>query len=187
MSKLTLKKAVSLASEHERIHVTTTMAEPLVSTRDRLDVAAKPTGLWYGMGSSWLDWCGSEMPSWLGGYLFKVDIKTDRILQLTTPDAILAFTDEYGRTRWRDWGGNVDSIDWPAVAEKYCGIEIAPYQWSLRMLNKTFWYYGWDVASGVVWDPDAVDLRVEKLGELYKGGKHRLDKSWREVYKEGEQ
>lgn len=45
-------------------------------------------------------------------------------------------------------------IDWRAVAEKYDGIIIAPYQWSRRM--SCDWYYGWDCASGCIWNLGAI-------------------------------
>lgn len=45
-------------------------------------------------------------------------------------------------------------IDWRAVAEKYDGIIIAPYQWSRRMTCD--WYYGWDCASGCIWNLGAI-------------------------------
>ena len=47
-------------------------------------------------------------------------------------------------------------IDWSAVAGAYQGIIIAPYQWSMR-LGGPFWYYGWDCASGCIWDLDAIE------------------------------
>ena len=47
-------------------------------------------------------------------------------------------------------------IDWHAVAQAYAGIEIAPYCWSLRFEYEFLWYYGWDCASGCVWELSAV-------------------------------
>ena len=45
--------------------------------------------------------------------------------------------------------------DWARVGEAYPGIIIAPYIWS-RRLDGPMWYYGWDCASGCVWDPSVV-------------------------------
>ncbi len=105
------------------------------------------------------------------------------MLRLETPQAILAFTDEYGISE--DWGlsRTFYNIDWAAVAEEYAGIEIAPYQWSLRMDTRTNWYYPWDVASGVVWDMTGVT--VHKLGYIDKPPVKEDD--WRNYYEEGEQ
>lgn len=48
-----------------------------------------------------------------------------------------------------------DHINWPMVADRYQGIVIAPYLWSRRM-DGGLWYYGWDCASGCIWDAAAV-------------------------------
>jgi hypothetical protein len=52
----------------------------------------------------------------------------------------------------------VDRIDWKRVASRYAGIEICPYQNSLRMKAITGWYYPWDVASGCIWSPAGMKL-----------------------------
>lgn len=49
------------------------------------------------------------------------------------------------------------SIDWLRVKTQYGGIEIAPYQWKRRL--SSFWYYGWDCASGAIWDRDVLISR----------------------------
>lgn len=40
-------------------------------------------------------------------------------------------------------------MDWPAVQKRYAGLVVAPYLHERRHVR---WYYGWDVASGVLWD-----------------------------------
>lgn len=47
-----------------------------------------------------------------------------------------------------------DYMNYGKVAEKYGGIEITPYLWEKRL--NSMWYYGWDCASGCVWDRSAV-------------------------------
>jgi len=54
-------------------------------------------------------------------------------------------------------------IDWEAVAKRYTGIEIEPYNWERRNSGPNnnysmsmLWYYGWDCASGCVWELDAL-------------------------------
>ena len=56
-------------------------------------------------------------------------------------------------------------IDWPAVATDYPGLIIAPYQWSCRMSEFTRWYYGWDCASGCIWNADAIARVTEEARE----------------------
>jgi len=51
------------------------------------------------------------------------------------------------------------NINWPAVAEKYDGIIIAPYIWQRRLSDNPdhFWYYGWDCASGCIWNTEVIE------------------------------
>lgn len=49
---------------------------------------------------------------------------------------------------------NLYDIDWQRIAEKYPGVEIAPYLWKKR--HTANWYYNWDCASGVVWDINVI-------------------------------
>jgi hypothetical protein len=78
-----------------------------------------------------------------------------KVLHLKTPVEILEFQETYcvAHPIMRSPG-----IDWGRVAEQYHGIVIAPYQWSLRL--DLMWYYGWDCASGCIWDTWIVE-RVE--------------------------
>lgn len=126
----------------------------------------KPIGLWYGFGTSWIDWTASEMPEWSGGDNYEVlNIEHLKILLISDSEELLKFTKEYGDR-------SVDpiitiGINWKKVAEKYDGIEINPYIRSMRMNNRTEWYYPWDVASGCVWK--AKDIKLRKIeDEEYK-------------------
>ena len=107
----------------------------------------KPKGLWYGLGTSWLEWMRSEMPHWIKGNIFKLEVNTDVMLMLDTEEKILEFNDEYGIEEY--------AIMWPSVVLSYGGIEINPYQYKLRLDSRVMWYYGWDVASGCIWGESA--------------------------------
>jgi len=147
-----------LEEGEKRAHMCGNPSFSLADLGDRsvtLEDASKPDGLWYGIGGSWYRWCRSEMPAWVyrGGHAYEVVVDESKMLFLRTPEEILSFTDEYlsscyDRSTW--------NIDWSRVAESYSGIEISPYQYSLRMSRKVCWYYPWDVASGVVWDNAAI-------------------------------
>jgi hypothetical protein len=54
-------------------------------------------------------------------------------------------------------------VDWRKVAVDYDGLIIAPYQWSRRL--ECNWYYGFDCASGCIWNLDAIES-VEVLCEV---------------------
>jgi hypothetical protein len=118
---------------------------------------AKPRGLWYGVGPSWIDWVRSEMPDWEVDNIFKIDVNQDMMLTITNSEELLAFNKNYGvKTDF------FNVIDWTRVASDYGGIEISPYNYKLRMEREVFWYYGWDVASGCVWN-EGVITGVNKL------------------------
>lgn len=56
-------------------------------------------------------------------------------------------------------------IRWPLVASLYDGILIPRYLWSIRFRN---WYYGWDCASGCVWNTDVIRIEsVEESGIVF--------------------
>lgn len=57
----------------------------------------------------------------------------------------------------RVFGGDyVYDIDWKRVSQKYHGIIITPYIWEQR-LGRHMWYYGWDCASGCIWNARAIE------------------------------
>lgn len=122
----------------------------------------KPVGLWVSADGEddWPAWCRSEE--------FAVDrlataheVTLDpwaNVLTITTAAEILEFHEtytvqtafdiryEFPQRRW--------PIDWQWVATFYDGVVIAPYQWSARY--DLDWYYGWDAASGCIWNLDAI-------------------------------
>src|SRR5690606_32740643 len=130
----------------------------------------KPNGLWVSVEGEmdWREWCVAESFGDPDSQLcYEVTLSPDaNMLRLESPGDLLRFTNKYGvgpylgpmagRTVMFGLG-----IDWPEVASTYAGIIIAPYQWSMRLDDRVRWYYGWDCASGCVWDASAVsDLRL---------------------------
>lgn len=123
-------------------------------------VTMKPSGFWYGFGSEWIDWCRSEMPDWVGKYIYGVDVGKSNVLQITTNLELMQFNRKY-ESRVSDTGYKLyegESIDWQKVVSEYDGIEINPYQNEAR--NQYMWYYGWDIASGCVWNLSKVKLKL---------------------------
>lgn len=133
--------------------------------------ASKPRGVWWSCGNEWYEWCKGDMPDWCQYYshCYELRLNDDKILHLETPEQILEFTAEYGGnneyyfTNEKQWmpvvtpGDYARDINWPEVAKLYSGIEICPYQYSLRLTSRTGWYYGWDIASGCVWDHNVIE------------------------------
>ena len=126
---------------------------------------SKPFGLWYSVGDEWLQWCKAEN--------FRVDclaityrltVNDGAILRLTTEQEIREFSAQFllRDTPWQTW-----DINWPRVAEKWAGIEIAPYQYGCRFNAALRWYSGWDVASGCIWDQHGLDSwQILKISEF---------------------
>jgi hypothetical protein len=120
----------------------------------------KPIGLWVsveGIGDGWREWCEAEHFA-----LDRLTVETEiilapkaRILRLSSPDDIDAFSEEW-RGPPRPYLDGSMLIDWPRLAENYQGIIIAPYIWERRLSDDCRWYYAWDCASGCIWDADAI-------------------------------
>jgi len=109
------------------------------------DTGFKPNGFWYGFGQEWINWCKSEMPEWVGKYIYEVNINNSNILRINTFNELIEFNQKYAvDTR------GMSQIDWKKVTNEYDGIEINPYQYKARL--KLLWYYGWDIASGCIWN-----------------------------------
>lgn len=113
------------------------------------EIDHKPNGLWYAIGSSWIDWVKTEMPEWETDNVFSIEIDESKIKKITNSQEITEFTKEYKK----NYHGFI-IIDWRKVAQQYSGIEINPYlRKDSRKLN---WYYTWDVPSGCIWNQDAI-------------------------------
>lgn len=130
----------------------------------------KPLGFWLSVedrgAHGWRAWCRSERFK-AYGFRYEHEIKlveNAKILYLRTPEDIDWFTDEYRDQNSRTnaiiahIGDKPDTmdIDWHRVAKKYHGIIITPYQWERRLGMSCTWYYGWDCASGCIWNKRAI-------------------------------
>ena len=117
----------------------------------------KPCGLWLSVDDAWhvaaLDMFGDEGLK----YSSLITLAHDaNILRLTTVCEIDDFTEQYTVAVDDKFPILGRVIDWRRVAAEYQGIIIAPYQFSRRLTQHTFWYYGWDCASGCIWDTAAI-------------------------------
>lgn len=124
----------------------------------------KPRGLWVSVDgeASWEAWCRGE--GWgedaLAHTTEIVLAPSANLLHLRTATALDRFTDKYASG---DREG-ARPVNWSHLAALYDGILIAPYQWSRRL--ELMWYYGWDCASGCIWNLDAiVEARALELSK----------------------
>lgn len=126
----------------------------------------KPNGLWVSVDDHWHQWCMSE-GFHIGDRNFDSTIYTCRVLldihkasklcYIQSADELRAFERTFGEQAKSYYPENAvryHGIQWDLVAKLYHGIIIAPYLWECRLNN--WWYYGWDVASGCIWNMDAI-------------------------------
>jgi len=125
---------------------------------DHPRVQFKPNGLWVSDDDTewgWRAWCISER--------FGLDRLTHvhdvalapggNVLVISDSGALVAFHNEF---RLRDEPDYKVLCDWPAVMRRYDGVIITPYIWQRRLDLDMVWYYGWDCASGCIWQPRAI-------------------------------
>lgn len=115
----------------------------------------KPAGLWVSVDGhdDWPHWCAAEEFS-IGAYRYRVTLAPGaNILRLTCAADLDEFTAAYGVPDALHT--SCLAIDWDRVALPYQGLLIAPYVWQRRF--ELMWYYGWDCASGVIWDRSAIE------------------------------
>ncbi len=145
--------------------------DPL-KTGHPLHVAYKPYGFWVSVDGEddWESWCVAE--GFRVAHLairHRVTLAADaKVLHIGSLPEIDAFADEYGVERQGfHLRGLPREIDWPSVAAKYDGIIIAPYQFARRLADGFSWYYGWDCASGCIWNPHAI-ASIEVIADLLR-------------------
>jgi len=131
----------------------------------------KPRGLWLSVESEnkdgWLEWCeGEQFNLDSFAHATQLFLRDDaNILHIPSAIELFAFHKSFAADLCQDF--RMQGIDWEMVASKYQGIIIAPYIWSMRLNDKLMWYYGWDCASGCIWDASAIE-RLEQLFEFRK-------------------
>lgn len=97
-------------------------------------------------------------------YHYEVHFKPNvKILVLDTLKKVDDFIAQYGTIEYINWS--------KFVSTGYQGIEFPNYyDLDLRELHhkemKYFWLYSWDINSGCVWDPTAIDYLVDVSQEV---------------------
>ena len=117
--------------------------------------AFKPSGLWYGYGTEWLEFAKEE-PGLLKKftepeYFYQLEITTttidnpdkNKVLLLDTDEDFRKFKEKYRFTR----AGQFIFSDWAAIANDYAGMEVT------ENLDRSV---GWDIRSGCIWNKNAI-------------------------------
>lgn len=129
----------------------------------------KPNGFWVSVddcGDNWKAWCEAED---FGRdrlvVLHGIDLAPNaNILRLSSASEIDALTKRYAEIepRWKA----AYRVRWQEIATRYDGIIIAPYIWTRRLEGGSDWYYGWDCASGCIWNANAIaSIQVLETGK----------------------
>lgn len=121
----------------------------------------KPVGFWVSVSGEddWPSWCrGEEFGLNCLQFAQQVTLAAAaNVLWISSGDDIDAFHEKWSiETEFERRYGTHGSwpIDWHKVALRYDGLIIAPYQYSRRFSPD--WYYGWDCASGCIWNLAAI-------------------------------
>jgi hypothetical protein len=123
----------------------------------------KPAGFWVTVPGEddWPAWCRGEGFG-LDRLVVAYDVvlsPTARMLSITSAADLVTFDREYGGVPEFLAKLGIESrfargIRWAELHSEYDGILIYPYQWSVRW--ELPWYSSWDVASGCIWNLDAI-------------------------------
>lgn len=123
---------------------------------------AKPNGLWISVEGpyDWKWWCESEgynLENLVVSYEIKLK-ESAKILYLESEEEIFEMAEKYP-AKTRTWDADLDTyqLNWNEIKKKYQGIIIPQYLWGCRMSQKSCWYYGWDCASGCIWDLTCIE------------------------------
>jgi hypothetical protein len=124
----------------------------------------KPSGFWVSVESDdedsygWSNWClDNDFDVAKLANVHEVTLAAGaNILRINTAEELRTFTRAWDLPTYRPPKLG-ERINWQGVAELYQGILITPYLWSERLSNEAFWYYGWDCASGCIWDLAAIE------------------------------
>jgi hypothetical protein len=119
----------------------------------------KPRGFWVSVEGEdsygWAEWCAEEnfrCTSLAVRHLVTLHEKNN-VLWIDSNGGLDSFHVQYGNSCSR-----AEGIDWARVAKRWQGVIIAPYLYERRF--SYLWYYGWDCASGCIWDLEAIESVV---------------------------
>jgi hypothetical protein len=101
----------------------------------------------------WQSWCKSEEFA-LDSFAYRSIIRLGSQERICWVDDPKKLDQRYGREASLSTFAQ-RGIDWQAVADDYAGCIIAPYNWEYRL--NLMWYYGWDCASGCIWDARVIE------------------------------
>ena len=126
--------------------------------RERGPLSPRPLWLSNEDGYGWSRWCReNEYEVGKLRYARTIRLIEGRGLVLPDIDAVLRFGAQY-EAKGEPPSFLQNMIDWNRVqADGHCYVAIPRYLWDLRLDERCRWYYTWDCACAVVWDPDGIE------------------------------
>ena len=141
------------------------------------NVLYNPKGLWLSCGTSWINFIIEKFFTnkyIFVNFIYEIKINKNDIKVINNKKEFNRFTKKYLNKKITSIK-NV--LDWKKIKKQYKGLIICPhlqnvfYEYSFirpellknikSLLNKkpkirSGWYSGWDVASGVIWNPESI-------------------------------
>ena len=122
----------------------------------------------------WSRWCvdeGFRLEDLSYAVDVELDLSGERALLIDSREGISQFTERFqklpdarmdgrGLAELGPQAANM-FIDWQAVRSLYDVMAVTPYQWDARLSDDS-WYYAWDCACAVVFDPASCIVEVGK-------------------------
>ena len=135
-------------------------------------VMNKPAGLWYGCGTTWLDWL-ETMASGASSketQVWSLKIDMSKVKSITSEKELQKFSYMFADHSAYSHQAPT-TIDWVRTSQKFSGIECCPYPVSndLKLQMKFLWYFALDVASGCIWDTSSI-TNSSLVAELKEDG-----------------
>lgn len=116
----------------------------------------KPSGLWYGIDDSWINFCKNNCKEKIQPLKFEIEIDLEKIFIMKDNYDLASFLTGYGNQFYHSMDSFI--INWREVSKIYSGIEIPNYS----LIKNEYLFRGWDCASGCIWDKDAI-LAITKI------------------------
>jgi hypothetical protein len=119
------------------LHYTAVPLEKILSRVQPEHPSMKPNGLWLSVEGEddWRSWCEAQkFRLYALALAYEVQLHdAAAILTLDTEEKVRSLADRFPRDRDITFAHGLFQIDWPALAQVYQGIIIAPYQWGCRL------------------------------------------------------
>ena len=126
----------------------------------------KPSGLWVDAPTSIQDKSWREFVNETGvrdaSVRYEVKLNKDaKIALLSSKLDMITFTEEFGIRSTIPISSvtgfsEITLINWEIVSTQYQGILVSPYIYEVKDDLRYYWYRGWDIASGCIWDLNAI-------------------------------